>query len=565
MGVGCTRVVERVAAAMGNLEEAESTFEALVDVEMGGLLFMLPALIQNGLLKYSDRYFKIPSGFYGVAHLFILFAFMALGRVKSIERLRYVSQGEWGKLLGLDRIPEVRTLRKKLQLMTEKEKSLKEWGSALSKDWMEAEPETAGVLYVDGHVRVYHGNKTKLPRRYVARLKLALRGVIDYWVNDSSGRPFFSVSTPFSSGLLTSLKEEIVPRLLRDVPNQPSESDLEKEPYQHRFVLVFDREGYSPVFFKQMREKRIACQTYHKFQKERWPDTEFKDYQITTQRGETITMKLAERGTFLSAKIWVREIRKMGKSGHQTSVLSTDFVSSTPAVALQMFVRWSQENFFKYMLENYELDALAGYSLADVDETKLVVNPVYRQIESSIKSIAAKLARKKAKFHDKQLEETDLSPDQVEPFQLEKAGMLEEIEEMEIELSESKMQRKETDKHIAFSELPDEEKFKVVAPNRKQFVDTIKMIAYRADTAISFLLKEYLARGDDSRPLVRQICQTSADISPDKENKILTINLHHMANNQANKAVRDLCVDLNDSMTIYPGTNYLMRFELGSK
>lgn len=237
MGTACTRVVERIAAATGEINQARSSFETMSDVEMGGLLFMLPSLIQNGLFKYTHQYFELPSGFYGITHLFTLFAFMTLGRVKSIEQLRYVSQGEWGKLLGRDRIPEVRTLRNKLKFLADNNESVKKWALVLSKDWMEDEPSASGILYVDGHVRVYHGRQTKLPKRYVARCKLSLRGVVDYWVNDSLGRPFFSISTPFTDGLLKTLKEEIVPQLLSDIPDQPSAFTLKNDRYLNRFVL----------------------------------------------------------------------------------------------------------------------------------------------------------------------------------------------------------------------------------------------------------------------------------------------------------------------------------------
>ncbi len=60
----------------------------------------------------------------------------------------------------------------------------------LSKSWMEGEPEEAGYLYVDGHVRVYHGELATLPRRFVSRERLCLRGTTAYWVNDALGRPF---------------------------------------------------------------------------------------------------------------------------------------------------------------------------------------------------------------------------------------------------------------------------------------------------------------------------------------------------------------------------------------
>jgi prepilin-type processing-associated H-X9-DG protein len=120
--------------------------------------------------------------------------------IKSIEQLRYNSAGELGNLLGLDRIPEVRTLRNKVQHLSEKGE-VEQWSRTLSKDWMAGEPESAGVLYVDGHVRVYHGSQTPLPRRYVSRQRLCLRGMMDTWVNNREGLPYFVVSTPFSAHL----------------------------------------------------------------------------------------------------------------------------------------------------------------------------------------------------------------------------------------------------------------------------------------------------------------------------------------------------------------------------
>ena len=116
MGMGCTRVLDRVAAALGSLEAAPVEFEAAQDVPWGGVLWALPALLANGLLRHSPKYFHLPKGFYSVVNIFLLLAFMALARIKSAEGLRYCPPGEWGKLLGLDRLPEVRTLRQKLGL-----------------------------------------------------------------------------------------------------------------------------------------------------------------------------------------------------------------------------------------------------------------------------------------------------------------------------------------------------------------------------------------------------------------------------------------------------------------
>jgi prepilin-type processing-associated H-X9-DG protein len=135
---------------------------------------------------------------------------MALARIKSVEKLRYCSPGEWGKLLGLDRIPEAKTLREKIGFLSRQGEPY-QWAGELGREWMEMEPEAAGVLYVDGHVRVYNGHQTELPRHYVSRQKLCLRATTDYWVNAMDGQPFFVINKEIDPGLLQVLEDEIVP------------------------------------------------------------------------------------------------------------------------------------------------------------------------------------------------------------------------------------------------------------------------------------------------------------------------------------------------------------------
>lgn len=94
----------------------------------------LPALLACGLLKELAKHFRLPKGYYGLQSLFLLLAFMALARIKTIENLRYCAPGEWGKLLGLDRVPEVRTLREKLKYLV-KEGQPTEWSAVLCAEW----------------------------------------------------------------------------------------------------------------------------------------------------------------------------------------------------------------------------------------------------------------------------------------------------------------------------------------------------------------------------------------------------------------------------------------------
>src|ERR1700680_2576324 len=132
MGRGATATIERLAASLGALDEAAPRFDPALDVSKGGVLLALPALLACGLLRHSGKYFRLPAGFYGLKTIFLLLAFMALARLKSIEALRYYAPGEWGKLLGLDRAPEVRTLRVKVKTLADQNQAFS-WSSELGK------------------------------------------------------------------------------------------------------------------------------------------------------------------------------------------------------------------------------------------------------------------------------------------------------------------------------------------------------------------------------------------------------------------------------------------------
>jgi len=562
MGMGCTRVAERVCAAVGLLSEVPSQFENAESVAQGGVLWALPALLANGLLRHARTCFQLPKGFYSLIQVFLLLAYMALARIKTIEQLQYHPAGEWGKLLGLDRIPEVRTLREKVKALAQP-KAVCEWGQTLSQEWMEQEPEAAGVLYVDGHVRVYNGAQAELPRRFVARQRLCMRGMTDYWVNDQLGRPFFVISSPLTAGLLDMLKREIVPRLLAEVPGQPSQEELAADRYLQRFTLVFDREGYSPEFFRDMLGLRVACQTYRKYAKEEWPESEFTENIVPMPNGEQVRMKLAERGTRLGDKVWVREIRKLTETGHQVSIVSTDFKAEMVSIAAHMFARWSQENFFQYMMQHFAIDRLVDYQTCAVDETAKVVNPAYRKLESEIKSKAAKLSRTMARFGAVVLP-TELEAPQVAAYEREKGRLKEEIDFLQDDLAKQKAQRKETPKHVRVADLPEQDRFVTLSPTRKQFLDTIKMIAYRAETALVGMLREAVSRTDETRALLREIFSTEADLLPDEAAGTLTVRLHHLANRASDDAARHLAEQLNATETVYPGTNLRLVYKLVS-
>jgi len=561
LGCATTRSEERLLAAVGVLRAAPVQFERAADVPLGGVLWALPALLIEGLLRHSRKLFHLPEGFYPLETIFLVLAFMALVRVRSLEALRYEPPGEWGRLVGLDRIPEVRTLRQKLGHLCQPAGVAITWSSELARDWLAAQPDHDGVYYADGHVRVYHGKLAALPRRYVARQKLCLRGTTDYWVNALDGRPFFLVSRPVDPGLIEVLRTDIVPRLLADAAGQPTDAELAADPLRHRFTLVFDRAGYSPEFFAEQKAQRVAVLTYHKFPGEDWALEEFVPHEVVLANGEKVPLSLAERGTRLRNGLWVREIRQREDGGHQVSVLSTDYRSELRPLAVRLFARWTQENFLKYMREHYAIDRLVEQGTEPLPATTTVVNPAWRQLDNQIRREQALRQRDRAAFGALSLSAVP-EPPELDAWQQQKARLHQTLTARETHLTELKAKRKETPRHLALNDLPKAEQFPRLRTECKHFVDTIKLIAYRAETALVGTVREKLARPDDARALVRELMRTPADLIPDPQARTLTVQLHPLPSRLQDSAVRHLAEELTATETVFPGTHLRLIFTL---
>jgi hypothetical protein len=564
MGHGATRVLDRVLAACGLLGEAPLEFIAADDVPHAGVLCALPGLLVEGLLRHTREMYQVAAGFYPLESVFLALALLALVRCTALEQTRYLAPGEWGKLLGLDRLPEVKTLRGKLSALCATPGQAGRWQARLSKEWMAGnESESLGMFYADGHVRVYHGELTDLPRRYVARERLCLRGTTDYWINGLGGAPFFVLTQPVNPGLIQVLRHSVVPRLLSDAA-QPSAEALGADARLMRFTLVFDREGYSPEFFAELAQQRIAILTYHKFPGEHWPEAEFSAHTIRLHTGQVVELNLAERGTRLANGLWVREVRERGDNGAQSAILCTDARADLTRIAACMGARWSQENFFRYMRQHYGLDRLIEYGTEPIPETAVVVNPAWRQLDQRVRRERAILHRLQAQFGALAFP-SQPSASQVQHFEHEGGLLHEKITQQAILLDQLKEQRRDTPPKLTLKELPEEQRFAQLKGEKKRFIDTLRLIAYRAESAMAGEVREVLAREDDARTLLRRLFNTPGNLRPDLTAQTLTIELHRLGSPLQDAAVTHLCTILNDSETCYPTTSLRLIFrQVGS-
>ena len=559
LGIATTRFEDRVFSSLGEGGHAEIKFEESRGLCGAGIMFLVPALISQGLLKTKEVYQLPPKHYYGLESVVLTLAFMFLSRVKNPEQLKQCKPGEIGRSLGLDRIPEVKCIRKKIHFLTQQNKAI-QLNNLLIKEWYNPDENKAEFILIDNHNCKYYGEEANLTKKYIAGRKLCLSATTECWVNDETGMPIMAVIGELSENLQTFILEKIIPQMQQAGLITPVANDEDKP----QCTYIFDREAYQPTFFQQLwQDYKIAIITYRKNVKDNWDEKCFKST-VVTVLGKSVTMQIYERETVLGG-VTFREIRKLCESGHQTAIITTHPTLDTVVVAGKIFGRWIQENFFKYMIANYFFDKFLTYGIEAIDPNKIVNNPEYKQVNKDLKSIRTKIQRLEAKFYSLIDQIFDESLDAIPALtnkQIEYQTVLDKLLQKEQELLAKRAQLKPK---IPLGEMPEQLRYNKLKTEHKMLINILKMICYRAEAAVASLLATYLNRANDEKfMLVKQIISANADIIPDYKENTLTIILHSLSANRFNEAANKLAELLNDIETIFPGTNLRMIFKTSS-
>jgi hypothetical protein len=584
MGIATTRAGDRLLAAVGAAGHAVPEFEAHDGICNGGLLFLLPALIAQGLFKPNEIY-QVPSThYYGLNSILLTLAMMALARIKNPEQLKQCKPGEIGRIIGLDRIPEVRCLREKINLLCE-QKQAQELNHKLIDHWYRGDGgdggQDASFFFIDGHQRIYSGSLANLPSKFISRQKLCLSATTEYWVNDEKGLPVMVVMGELTEKLQQAIEDQIIPQMQKTVllPSPQPAAQTEQvqdlpvsisvqtgtddpQPQQEPAVctLIFDREGYDIPFFNRLWKKyRIAFLTYRKNVKDQWPEESFKSVDVTVSE-QVVTMNICEQKVTLGGTQF-REIRRLTDSGHQTSVITNNSHITTAQAAGRMFSRWCQENFFRYMKADYDFDKIIEFGIEAIDETKQVVNPQYRKLTHQLKKQKEKTKRLRADFLTLTEQGFDTALEQTPQLEQKLLSLTEKIEKQQDTENQIAEQRKEVTARIALKDMAEQNRYNKLKPESKMLMNIIKMICYRAETAIANLLEEYGIKGEEKRMVVKQIIQNNADILPDIKNNTLTITLHTLSAPRFNKAAQQLADFLNSTDETFPDTKLRLIFK----
>ena len=244
------RSMDRLLAAMGLIEDAAPVFAPAESLPRAGVLLAIPALVASDVLPVARQiYGSIGPAFYGLRTTLVAYILLALLRIPRPETLKEYAPADLGRIVGLDRLPEVKTLRRKLARLASR-KASQEFGRELARRRIAERGRMMGFLYIDGHVRAYHGKHT-IPKAYLTRTRLAAPGTTDYWVNDQKGEPLFVVTADANAAMTRML----IP-ILEEIRNLIGP--------RRRVTIVFDRGGWSPKLFQKLLAMGFDILTYRK-------------------------------------------------------------------------------------------------------------------------------------------------------------------------------------------------------------------------------------------------------------------------------------------------------------
>ena len=536
---------DRLLACLGLLEDAAPLFSSGTGIARAGVLLALPALMAGGVFECAHQiYGSLGPAFYGLRTSLLTLLLMALWRIKRPEALKEHSPQDLGRVLGLDRAPEVKTLRRKLAQLAACGRAA-QFGRALAQRRVALRGSAVGFLYVDGHVRVYHGQH-RLPKAHVAQMRLSMPATSDYWVNDKAGDPLFVVTAEANAGLV-----KMLPDILEQVRALIGE---------RRVTVVFDRGGYSPKLFQQILAAGFDLLTYRKGRYPRIPRKCFRPHR-TRQNGRTIHYTLADQEVrLLKGKLRLRQVTRLMDNGHQTPILTSRRDLPPAQIAYHMFERWRQENFFKYLSEEYALDALAEYAAVPDDPPREVPTPAWAAADAKMRQAQAHVDRLQAEYGLEALSSLERQRRTMRGFKIAKGKLGLKIWNLLQRVMQLEARRDKLPRRVPVQAVTNEPVVKL-APERKHLTNLIKMVAYQAESDLFRLLAPHYARvTDEGRTLIQSALASAADIKvTDRE---LRLTLAPMSSPHKTRAIAALCNELNKPDTAFPGSHLRIRYAI---
>ena len=564
------RSVDRMLARLGKLQDAEPLFAPCHRLSCAGAFLAVAVLAEDPYLRISQRFYRpFPAAFYGRRTMLITLMLMVLLRIKRPEQLRRHHVLMLGRVLGLDRTPEVKTVRRNLRHF-ENQGGASELMGQIAKARVADYDGEMRIIDVDGHMAAYSG-KVKIGETYDPRCRRVSKGHTASWVNLPGKCPLFAVQSAFNAGLTKAL-----PSVLEQA---------RKVTGKKRLWCAFDRGGYNVELFEQLIKEDYDILTYRKGAYAPVPESEFKREKTLINDREyefapyetTVELKVYEQvdrgpekkpgyrdtGRYLS----LREIRILRPDGKQTALLTS--IKTTEASAVQLagylFDRiGSQENVFKYMRREYDLDALPTYGDEDLDEPLQHPHPAYAELVKKATKIRQQRNRLMGKYAEL-LTTTDEEKAVAQLRQLrchDKKGTgdrendVDKLAALNLQLAELNQLLAETPAREHLTDAG----YRQLKTELPQLMYTVKISAYHVETKLVDLLQgNYANCKDEGRSLIAAALHSSGSLR--LEPGRIVIQLEPQAEPRRTRAINAVAAELSRRQVYYPGSRRVIAFE----
>ena len=539
------RSMDRLLAAMGLLDDALPVFAPTGNLPRAGVLLAIPALVASGLLSTADKiYGSLGPAFYGLRTTLVAYVLLALLRIPRPETLKEYPPGELGRIVGLDRMPEVKTLRRKLSRLAFLKNS-HQLGREIAQQRITERGKVLGFLYIDGHVRAYHG-KRRVPKAYVTRLHLAAPATTDYWVNDQRGDPLFVVTADANAAMTKML----IP-VLREV--------REFLGARRHSTVVFDRAGWSPKVFQELLAMGFDILTYRKGRIRHIAEKRFTLHKAKLD-GRPVAYLLQDQPVrFLKGKLRLRQVTRLTETGHQTPIVTSRWELRAIVVAHRMFERWRQENFFKYLREEYLIDALADYQVEPDDPTRSVPNPAQKAVVKEIHTARVHLRKLRERYGATAIDYINGPKSTDSGFEIAEEKIRMEIAKATNRIKKLKARRDSLPARVTVADAQKGQQMMKLSTERKHLTNVLKMVAYQTESDLVELIRPHYNRvEDEGRTFIQMALQDTADIEPTDDQ--LRIRLAPLSSPHRSRALESLCDALNKTNTLFPGTRLQMHY-----
>jgi len=540
------RQVDRALARAGAIEDAVPVFATGQQIPGAGVLLAVPLICESGVLGiFQSLVRSLGPAFYGVRTVVMTLLFMALLRIKRPERLRTQRPVDLGRVLGLDRAPEVKTLRRKLSQLGNLRVGVRLMRELARRRL--SSKNRVGFFYVDGHVREYHGT-AKLGKAYVTRRRLAAPASTDTWVNDAQGSPVFVVTSELNASL-TKVLEPIVDELQQLLGTK------------RRFTIIFDRGGWSPALFARLIARGVDVMSYRKGQSTPIARELFRAVTATVA-GAKVSYELHDTKVPLrlvdnpQKQLWLRQVTRLrDEKGTQTQVLTSREDLRPEEVLYRMFNRWRQENFFKYMRQEYALDALVEYGAEALDPTLDRPNPVRLQLDKDLRKAQAELRVLERAYGEAAAQNPESVRPSMRGFKIAHGSIGKAIRAAHGRITTLKVQRDALPKRVTAQDLE-------CLPSAVRLItDALKMTAYQIENQLVDLIWDHYPRAAmEGHTLIVAALNSPANIHVG--NDTLQVTLAAQSSPHRTQAIAALCKQLTVRNATFPGTNLRLHYAI---